>query len=903
MSFPFEPKRLSQELLALGNPKITPAVAQQISEEIGKELKQRPKPQITAEVISGMVAFKLKELGVLNNPKTPAKKSNRTSTQTKTQEAKTQAAASQKAQQASPQVSLQNSLSKKSQETTLPTLEKFLAPAKSQQASGQETAQDLEKTEIKHQDLRKDTPLPEAPQNTPQNPAPPRASVQVAAEGLKAWNNAHEATDLLETAELRFKQNLIQLAERAALANTPVGQTPSATHSHNTLAVEFFNTMANQEFYPHVPSLLAPQDWRAAGDGFVWIDLLSLSLAAHEQVLVDVKKLWQGGHRVGLILSTRESAPALDAPKLGTLLRDLNEARQDLVESAAPYPISFYLDLHHPESVALLEVLVSSELNIQPLVEAQIYLSYNKATEDEHSKDDAAPLVTFNPALQAQLKDTPLRLHWVDPAAAKPNPLAPGLTLPRPSGGPALAPYETCQLGSVNLSVCVSGGEVDFTKLKRILHTGLHFLDNLVEAKTTPLEKISQRSSRSRKLGLGVMGWAEMLAKLGCAYDSPAAHSVAKRVAAFIGQESLNASIQLAKQRGTRLTQNTELRRHATLNATVSAAQLAQLAGVSPGLKPLQNLLQSEGDQPYVRPVLQKLAQERGLWSSQVESDLIRWNSLQPSPEAHQNLKRLLLTEREVAEDALLNTAQAWQAYCDGTLVEALQPKDSVEILATFQQEEVEELSAESTAEENREENAPENIATSAAESAEENDAESTAKNTEETTETKAFVAAVPRARPQVLPSRTYQMDTALGPLKITVGFDEWGPYEIRLDVDKAGSAASAEAEALSRLSSLLLRHNVKASALIEELRGIHSPLAWQRSPATDAESKILSLADALSQVLAQETNWQEATAEALALEESEELTVVENLESPTESLEEVTEITERFKGELQHLH
>ena len=164
-----------------------------------------------------------------------------------------------------------------------------------------------------------------------------------------------------------------------------------------------------------------------------------------------------------------------------------------------------------------------------------------------------------------------------------------------PCGEQPLLPFEACTLGSVNLAVMERGGQVDRERLRGAIRDGVRFLDDVLDVNVWPLSQVAAISRRNRKIGLGVMGWADLLVQLGVPYDNPKALEIAEEVMAFVQQEARAESERLAVERGPFPGWETSApaargeppRRNATVTTIAPTGTLSVIAGCSSGIEPL----------------------------------------------------------------------------------------------------------------------------------------------------------------------------------------------------------------------------------------------------------------------------------------------------------------------------
>lgn len=275
-----------------------------------------------------------------------------------------------------------------------------------------------------------------------------------------------------------------------------------------------------------------------------------------------------------------------------------------------------------------------------------------------------------------------------------PTPALGRISATNPCGEQPLLPYESCILGSINLSNMFSLGTVDWRRLETTVRIAVRFLDDVIEVNTYPLPQIASASLRTRKIGLGVMGWAELLFKLGIPYDSEAAINRAEEVMAFILQKAREVSKELASQRGTFPAWRDSVYypdlplRNATLTTIAPTGSISLIAGTSSGIEPVYALAFSrtvlENRQLLVfnktlKQVLEKeispAARERLLGTVREKG------SIQEIAELRPEIREVFKTAPEIAPVWHLRMQAAFQKYTDNAVSKTinLPPESRVE--------------------------------------------------------------------------------------------------------------------------------------------------------------------------------------------------------------------------------
>lgn len=247
-------------------------------------------------------------------------------------------------------------------------------------------------------------------------------------------------------------------------------------------------------------------------------------------------------------------------------------------------------------------------------------------------------------------------------------------------GEQPLLPYESCNLGSINPRKMIRDGKVQQAKLARVVRTAVRFLDNVITANRFPLPAIEATTERTRKIGLGVMGFADMLIALGVPYDSDEAVRLAEEVATVIQSESHEASAELAAERGafpayagSTWEQAGRPMRNATTTTIAPTGSISIIAGCSSGIEPLfalaytRNIL--DGSKLIETcPAFERAARDGGWWSDELAADVARTGCAGGVEAVPEEARRVFRTAREIAPEWHVKMQSAWQRHTDNAV-------------------------------------------------------------------------------------------------------------------------------------------------------------------------------------------------------------------------------------------
>ena len=249
-----------------------------------------------------------------------------------------------------------------------------------------------------------------------------------------------------------------------------------------------------------------------------------------------------------------------------------------------------------------------------------------------------------------------------------------------PCGEQPLLPYESCNLGSINLSRMVENGKINWKKLRKTVRNAVHFLDNVIDANKFPLKKIEQMTKANRKIGLGIMGFADMLIKLGIPYNSEKALKLAEKLMKFITDEARKKSVELGEERGSFPNFDKSIwkdkysaMRNATVTTIAPTGSISIIAGCSSGIEPLfaisfiRNVL--GGTRLFeINPLFEITAKERGFYSAKLLEEIAKTGSVQKIKEVPDDVKKIFVTALDISPEWHVKMQAAFQKYTDNAV-------------------------------------------------------------------------------------------------------------------------------------------------------------------------------------------------------------------------------------------
>jgi ribonucleoside-diphosphate reductase alpha chain len=463
-----------------------------------------------------------------------------------------------------------------------------------------------------------------------------------------------------------------------------------------------------------------------------------------------------------------------------------------------------------------------------------------------------------------------------------------------PCGEQPLLPYDVCNLGSINLGLFVRDGEIRWDDLRQSVHLCTHFLDNVIDANKYPLPEIDDLSKRIRRVGLGVMGWADMLVRLGVPYNTDAGVELGRQVMRFVDDEAKVESERLAEQRGVFLewersiwgpdrtcARDAEGRRirpmrrlrNCNLTTVAPTGTISIISGCSSGIEPLFAVAflrnQAGALMPDVNEDFVAIAKAGG-WHSDALMQRIAESGHIHFDEVPETVRRTFVTAHDVTPEWHIRMQGAFQEYTDSAISktcnfsEAATQQDVRQIYelayalgckgVTVYRDNSRPMQVLSTGKTAKDVAASEAAAAAPQPSAEreladargqlaelESELERVRRQLHEA-EAENAQRRLKRSRPDLLRGVTRRIETPLGTAYVTITEDEKGhPFEVFISLGKAGAPLMSDVEAIGRLISLALRSGIPMAEIHRQLRGISSDRVIGLGP-----NKVMSVPDAI---------------------------------------------------------
>ncbi len=446
----------------------------------------------------------------------------------------------------------------------------------------------------------------------------------------------------------------------------------------------------------------------------------------------------------------------------------------------------------------------------------------------------------------------------INASPANPTPEIGMVEATNPCGEQPLLPNEACNLGSLNVSKFARRGEegdwsIDWDEMERVVRLAVRFLDDVIEMNPYPLPEIDATVKSNRRIGLGLMGWADLLFTMGIPYDSPGAIDLADRLMAFVKEKSHDQSAKLAEERGPfpnwslSIYANDRPLRNSTVTTIAPTGTISMIAGCSSGIEPIfalafeHRVRQPDGERvlTFVNETFERIAKERGFYSDALMREIAKRGSLDGIPGVPEDAARIFKTSHEINHEWHVRHQAAFQRYTDNGVSKTINLPNSA---------------------------SEEDVArayllawelgclgiTVFRDGCKGEQVLNVGIGTKENVPSAA--PAVIRPRPRSLNGTTYRTDTPIGTAWITVTETaQKEPFEVFVQVGKGGSDTMAVAEALGRLISLVLRlpSPFTAQRRLEEVISQLSRIGGGQ-PTGFGPAKILSLPDALARTLAE---------------------------------------------------
>ncbi len=631
-------------------------------------------------------------------------------------------------------------------------------------------------------------------------------------------------------------------------------------------AEKFFRIMWNQEFLPNSPTLMnAGTELNQLSACFVIP--VEDSIDGIFKALWDMAKVQKSGGGTGFSFSRLRPKGDIVRSTMGvasgpvSFMKIFDAATEQIKQGGRRRGANMgVLSVHHPDIEEFIKAKweegVLRNFNISVAVTDAFmealkrngdYELINPRTGEVVRKVSARKI--FNLIVEGAWRNGEPGMVFIDRINEKnPTPHVGKIEATNPCGEQPLLPYESCNLGSINLAKFVKGDDFDWDRLREVVWIATRFLDDVIDVNSYPIPEIERMTKANRKIGLGVMGWADALFMLGIPYDSDEATKLAEKVMGFIQNESHKASQQLAEERGVfpnwkgSVWEKRGIKiRNATTTTIAPTGTISIIAGCSSGIEPVfalaykrTNIL--DGEEFFeINPVFEETLKRRGLYSEELIAKIAEEGSIQGLEEIPEDIRRVFKCALDIAPEWHVKMQAAFQKFTDNAVSKTINlpnhaTKKDVEraFLLAY------ELGCKGI--------------TVYRDGSREEQVLRIKKTEEEKRKARLRPPSryiEPRPRPRVTKGVTIETKTGCGSLYVTINEDEHGIAEVFVQLGKSGGCAASQTEAIGRLLSVALRSWINPEVLIKQLKGIRCP-----SVGFDDGEIVTSCADAVAKVL-----------------------------------------------------
>jgi ribonucleoside-diphosphate reductase alpha chain len=682
----------------------------------------------------------------------------------------------------------------------------------------------------------------------------------------------------------------IRVARNIASAEKKYGMTEQEIIH---LEKQFFDIMTDLDFLPNSPTLMnAGKELQQLAACFVLP--VGDSMTAIFEALKETALIQKSGGGVGysfssirpkndVVLSTKgvSSGPisfmtvfnaATDTIKQGGTRRGAN---MGILRVDHPDILDFIISKENNEKLTNFNISVGvTETFMKAVENDDEYEIVNPRTKEVVNKYKAREV--FNKIVEHAWKNGDPGIIFLDRLNKdNPTPDQGQIESTNPCGEQPLLPYEACNLGSINLAHMIKEEEgmakVDYDRLKKVVHIAVRFLDDVIDMSRYPLEKINKMAHGNRKIGLGVMGYADLLIMLGIPYDSEEALELSQKVMSFIQDESKNASRELAKEKGIFPNFKGSIYngpdgyeiRNATTTTIAPTGTLSIIADCSSGVEPLfaisfvKNVMDND-KLVEVNKYFKKIAADEGFYSEELMEKIAETGNLKETGSVPPKYKRIFVTAHEISPKWHVRTQAAFQKFVDNAVSKTVNfPNDAkvsdvedVYMLAyrlgckgiTIYRDKSREsqvLQVEGNKKEGKEK-----IKRVLIKKVAERMAKSSSKEDIKDRDKPEGKKLKPRSRPEVTYGMTKKYNIGnCGKLYVTINSDENGICEVFINTGEEGCAALTEA--VGRLVSISIRSGIDLESVKDQLKGIRCATCI-----ADSETHVLSCPDAISKAI-----------------------------------------------------